>query len=187
MKATTPKITKEEIALIKSAQAGNTQAYNKLYYKYKGFTTNLLYNFIKDYDEARDVNNLVWLKVYEKLSKFTDYSSFGGWLRILTNHVAVDYLRYLKPSKYVPKDIEESVFFDSEDVDYGESAVDKTTYNQILELFKQFPEDVRKVFELHYVEHLTVAEISEALNIPTGTVKSHLSRKRKLLKKQLKL
>lgn len=182
-----PKITDEEIALIKSAQAGNMSAYNKLYYKYNGFTTNLLYKYIKDFDEARDVNNLVWLKVYNKLSKFVDYSSFGGWLRILTNHVAVDYLRSLKLSKYVPNGVEENSIPNSKDVDYGESTVDEITYNQILEVIRQFPEDVRKVFELHYVEHLTVAEISDALNIPEGTVKSHLSRKRKVLKKLLKL
>ena len=182
-----PKITDEEIALIKSAQSGDIQAYNKLYHKYNGFTTNLLYRYIKDYDEARDVNNLVWLKVYNKLSKFLDYSSFGGWLRILTNHVAVDYLRSLKISKYVPKEIEENSTLDPKDVDYSESTVDEITYNQILEVIRQFPEDVRRVFELHYVEHLTVAEISEALNIPEGTVKSHLSRKRKVLKKLLKL
>jgi DNA-directed RNA polymerase specialized sigma24 family protein len=62
-----PNITDEEIALIKSAQAGNMSAYNKLYYRYKGFTTNLLYQYIKDFDEAKDINNVVWLKVYDKL------------------------------------------------------------------------------------------------------------------------
>ena len=64
MKANIPRITQEEIALIKSAQAGNISAYNKLYEKYKGFTTDLLYKYLKDFDEARDINNLVWLKVY---------------------------------------------------------------------------------------------------------------------------
>lgn len=187
MKAKNPKITEEEIALIKSAQAGYMPAFNKLYHRYSGFTTNLLYHYLKDYDEARDINNLVWDKVYRKLSKFVDYNSFGGWLRILTNHVAVDYLRKLKPSLYVPKDSDDSVICNPKEVDYGESTVDNITYNQILEVFKQFPEDVRRVFELHYVDHLTVSEISKVLDMPTGTIKSHLSRKRKLLQKFLKL
>lgn len=177
-----PKITSEEIALIKSAQAGNMSAYNKLYYRYSGFTTNLLYRYLKDYDEARDINNIVWLRVYNKLSKFVDYSSFGGWLRTLTNHVAVDYLRELKPQRYVPQDIENPIQ-NIQEVDYGESNVDQITYNQILEMFKQFPEDVRRVFELYYIDHLTVAEISDITKIPSGTVKSHLARNRKKLKK----
>ena len=186
MKAKTPKITEEEIALIKSAQAGDMSAYNKLYYKYEKFTTDLLYKYIKDYDEARDINNIVWLKVYDKLSKFVDYSSFGGWLRVLTNHTAVDYLRELKPDKNVPESAG-SYAFDPQDVSCNQSSVDETDYNQIVAMFKQFPEDVRRVFELHYVEHLTVSEISDILKIPEGTIKSHLSRKRKQLKKQLKL
>jgi RNA polymerase sigma-70 factor (ECF subfamily) len=181
-----PKITSKEIALIKSAQAGDMSAFNKLYYMYSGFTTNLLYKYIKDFDEARDINNVVWLRVYDKLSKFVDYSSFGGWLRILTNHVAVDYLRELKPQKYVPQD-SENIVQGVKEVDYGESNVDQITYNQILEMFNQFPEDVRRVFELHYIDHLTVAEISDITKIPTGTVKSHLARNRKKLQKQLKL
>jgi RNA polymerase sigma-70 factor (ECF subfamily) len=185
--AKNPKITEEEIALIKSAQAGDISAYNKLYYKYEKFTTNLLYRYIKDYDEARDINNIVWLKVYNKLSKFVDYSSFGGWLRVLTNRIAVDYLRESKPDFCVPESTGPCVFDLTQDVSCGESTVDEISYNQIIEEFKQFPEDVRRVFELHYVDHLTVSEISKQLKMPEGTIKSHLSRRRKQLKKQLKL
>lgn len=184
MKANTPRITEEEIALIKSAQAGNTLAFNKLYYKYSRFTTNLLYHFLKDYDEARDINNLVWDKVYRKLSKFTDYSSFGGWLRILTNRTAIDYLRKLKPSIYIPDDLSCN---QDQNMTSEESQTDLTSYNQVLEVIRQFPEDIRRIFELHYIEHLSVSEISEVTKIPTGTIKSHLSRKRKLIKKLLKL
>lgn len=176
-----PKITPEEIALIKSAQEGDIKAFNKLYYKYRGFTTNILYGYIKDYDESKDVNNIVWLKVYNKLSKFVDYSSFGGWLRVLTNRTAVDYLRELKDLTYVPENAD---FVDrAQEVDYGESEVDKMTYNQVVEKFNQLSEDVRKVFRLFYIENRTVKDISKITGIPLGTVKSHLSRKRKLLQK----
>lgn len=178
-----PNITDEEIALIKSAKAGDESAYNKLYYKYRGFTTNILYQYIKDFDEAREVNNVVWLKVYNKLSKFVAYDSFGGWLRILTNRTAIDYLREFKHLTYAPKGSEERISNEPLDVNYGQSTVDRMTYDQVVEVFKQFPEDVRRVFKLFYVDNLTVSEISDATGMPTGTIKSHLSRKRKILKK----
>jgi len=181
--AKNPKITEEEIALIKSAQVGYMPAFDKLYHKYEKFTTDILYKYLKDYDEARDINNIVWDKVYKKLSKFVDYSSFGGWLRVLTNRTAVDYLRKLKPTVCVPESSGPCVFDIAQEVDYGESTVDEITYNQILEEFNRFPEDVRKVFELHYIDNLTVSEISNILKIPEGTIKSHLSRRRKQLKK----
>lgn len=179
-----PNITDEEIALIKSAQAGNMSAYNKLYYRYKGFTTNLLYQYIKDFDEAKDINNVVWLKVYDKLSKFKDYSSFGGWLRVLTNRTAIDYLRGIKNLNYAPEGADERM--SEQDINHGDSQVDKMTYDQVVEEFKKFPEDVRKVFKLFYVNNLTCQEISKVTGIPTGTVKSHLSRKRKVLQKKFK-
>ena len=181
-----PNITDEEIALIKSAQAGNISAYNKLYHKYRGFTTNILYRYIKDFDEAKDVNNIVWLKVYNNLSKFKNYSSFGGWLRILTNRVAIDYLRELKNLTYAPEGSEVNLTENPMDVNYGQSEVDRLTYNRVVEEFKKFPEDVRKVFELFYVNNLKVDEISKVTGIPKGTIKSHLSRKRKILKQYFK-
>jgi len=182
-----PKITDEEIALIKSAQAGEITAFNRLYEKYKNFTTNLLYKFIKDYDESKEINNIVWLKVYNKLSKFKDYSSFGGWLRILTNRTAIDYLRTLDDSTYVSDSLAQFVPDIENEYDYGKSTVDSITYKQLVETFKQFPEDVRRVFELYYVDGLTVSEIHEVTKIPEGTIKSHLSRKRKLLKQKFNL
>lgn len=179
-----PNITDEEIALIKSAQAGEIRAFNKLFYRYKGFTTNILYSYIKDYDEARDVNNIVWLKVYNKLSKFVDYSSFGGWLRVLTNRTAIDYLRKLDDLTYASESENEDLVFAGKKntVDYDQQQVDKLAYAEVVEEFKRFPKDIRRIFELYYVENLKVKEIGEIVGMPTGTVKSHLSRKRKILK-----
>ena len=91
-----PRITEKEIGIIKRAQAGEELAFNQLFKKYKGFVTHLLYQYLKDYDEAKDVTNIVFLKVHDKLSKFVEYDSFGGWLRIITNRTAVDYLRSQK-------------------------------------------------------------------------------------------
>jgi RNA polymerase sigma-70 factor (ECF subfamily) len=72
----------------------------------------------------------------------------------------------------------------TEDVSYGESQVDKMTYDQIVEEFRKFPEDVRKVFKLFYVDNLKCDEISAITGMPIGTIKSHLSRKRKILKQK---
>ena len=94
-----PRITPEEVGLIKRAQAGDEPAFNALYDKYKGFVNSLLLRYIKDKDEAQDVSNIVFLKVHKKLSLFTDYDSFGGWLRILTNRTAIDYLRSMETKR----------------------------------------------------------------------------------------
>lgn len=182
----TDKITPEEIKVIKAAQEGNTLAFNRIFKKYKSFVSGILYNYIKDKDEANDIANIVFLKVYDKISTFTDYNSFGGWLRIITNRVAVDYLRRTKHTPVVVDNVDSrlaSAFSSGSD---ESDIVNRLTYEQIVKEFETLPEQAQKVCELHYVDNMTSEQIANALRIPEGTVKSHLSRSRSRLKKRFK-
>lgn len=180
-----PRITQEEIEIIKKAQAGDKLAFNTLFYRYKGFVENLLFRYLKDMEEARDVTNIVFLKVYDKLSTFTDYSSFGGWLRIITNHVAIDYLRQMENKSYVLGSEDDRLSLDEPKDSTENDLVNRLTCNQILTEFKKLPETTCKVFELFYRDNLNVRDISQALKIPEGTIKSTLSRTRRRLKKSI--
>ena len=179
-----PRITDEEIGMIKRAQAGEIQAFNALFKRYKPFVDNVLFHYIKDMDEAKDITNIVFLKVYEKLSTFTEYESFGGWLRIIANRTAIDYLRKMKNKSDVLGDADvrltsaNSISSDETDL------VNQLTFEQVMEELKTFPEHVQKIHQLFYVESMTVEQISKALRIPTGTIKSILARTRVKLKNQ---
>lgn len=181
-----PKITKEEIVLIKRAQSGDISAFNRIFNKYKTFVDNILYGYIGDWDEARDMTNIVFLKVYDKLPMFTTYDSFGGWLRILTNRVAVDYLRSTKNKRCTLGEEDVRLTSDISDEQSENDIVNRLTMQQILEYLDTFPNNIRKIFELFYVDNMTAEKIGEVLNIPTGTVKSHLSRTRKKLQSKFK-
>lgn len=182
-----PRITPEEVGLIKRAQAGDEPAFNALYHKYKGFVNSLLLRYIKDKDEAQDVSNIVFLKVHQKLSLFTDYDSFGGWLRILTNRTAIDYLRSMENKKVA--DVKEERLTSDASGSTESDIVDHLTYKELLKEFNTFPEVTRKIFERFYIDNMTVEEISNTFNpkIPTGTIKSTLSRTRRKLKQRLKI
>ena len=177
-----PKITPEEIEVIKAAQEGNKTAFSRLFNRYKGFVSKVIFNYIKDMDEAQDLTNVVFLKVHEKLDTFKAYDSFGGWLRIIANRTAIDYLRENKNMLSVMDD-EDVRLASSDSISSDErDLVNHLTYEQILEEFKKLPEKVQKVCELFYAESLTTEQIGKALNMPQGTVKSHLSRVRSKLK-----
>lgn len=186
-KSDIPRITPEEIKTIKDAQAGSMKAFNCLFYRYKGFVESLLFRFLNDMDEAKDLTNIVFLKVYDKLSQFTAYDSFGGWLRILTNHTAIDYLRSRK-NKSEPDIKEDRLSLDMAGSTEND-LVNHLTYKQLTAEFNKLPEDVRRIFEMFYVDNLKVDEISKSFNpeIPTGTIKSTLSRTRRKLKQKLHL
>ena len=183
-----PRITPEEVGLIKRAKAGDELAFSALYHKYKGFVDSLLFQYIKDMDEARDVSNIVFLKVHKKLSLFTDYDSFGGWLRILTNRTAVDYLRSMQNKRVAP-DVKEERLSSDTPGSTEDDLVNHLTYKELLKEFNTFPEVTRKIFERFYIDNMTVEEISNTFNpkIPTGTIKSTLSRTRRKLKQRLKI
>ena len=183
-----PRITPEEVGLIKRAKAGDESAFNALYHKYKGFVDNILFQYLKDMDEARDVSNIVFLKVHKKLSLFSDYDSFGGWLRILANRTAVDYLRSMKNKKVASDEKAERLPADTLG-STEDDLVNHLTYKELLKEFNTFPEVTRKIFERFYIDNMTVEQISNTFNpkIPTGTIKSTLSRTRRKLKQRLKL
>ena len=183
-----PRITPEEIKTIKEAQAGSITAFNRIFYKYKPFVENLLFQYLKDMDESKDLTNIVFLKVYDKLSQFTAYDSFGGWLRILTKNTAVDYLRTISNKTGVSADDQDKKLqLPDEDGDDEMSIVNKMTYDYLTSLINTLPPSYRESCRLFYVENMTVAQIAEALNIPPGTVKSNLFRMRKQFQKLLKL
>lgn len=181
-----PRITHKEIEVIKEAQAGSMPAFNKLYERYKEFVENVIYCYVIDKDETNYLANEVFLKVYEKLSTFTAYDSFGGWLRIIAKNTAIDYLRQ-KDNNVITIDkesdrlsLEESIGSDEVDI------VDRMTYEQLIAEFEKLPDTIRTVCKLFYQDNLTIEEISNKLNSPIGTVKSQLSRTRAKLKKTFK-
>jgi len=183
MSSKIPRITPEEIQTIKDAQAGSMKAFNRIFYRYKHFVEGLLYHYLKDMDEAKDLTNIVFLKVYEKLSKFKAYDSFGGWLRILTKNTAIDYLRTIDNKIGVSVDDSDKklqlVDQSGDDIDIN----DKLTYDYLINLIGTLPPSYRESCRLFYVENLTVSQIAEALDIPEGTVKSNLFRMRKRFNK----
>lgn len=179
------KITPEEIEIIKKAQTGNEHAFTQLFNRYKVFVDKLLTSYIGDKDEAKDITNIVFLKVHAKLSKFKDYSSFGGWLRILTKNVAIDYLRTVKDSA----SITEETFVGSSDdyVDPEDDLVNSDYHQRLLDMIEEVAPLYRDTAFMFYRDGMTVAEISKALRVSKGTIKSRLHRVRNKIKSILNL
>lgn len=181
------RITQSEIETIKSAQQGNALAFNKLFSRYKEFVDNILFGYVNDMDEAKDLTNVVFLKVHQKLSTFTDYSSFGGWLRIIANRTAIDYLRRMKEKAVELGDDTGRLPVELTNASEEEDLVNLLEYEALLKEFEKLPEKTQRIFNLFYVDDLTTDEISKVLKIPTGTIKAILSRTRRKIKNNLNI
>lgn len=183
-----PRITQEEVGMIKKAQEGDKRAFDRIFNKYLPFVEKILFSYLNDMDEARDLANVVFMKVYDKLSTFTAYDSFGGWLRIISNRTAIDYLRENKNLSIPVGALEDTISPEVEDdCNIEEEVVNRLIYEQIIAEFDKFPDKTRQICKLFYVDQLTVEQISNVLSIPTGTIKSMLSRTRSKIKKTFKL
>lgn len=180
------KITQEEVDLIKRAQTGEKSAFNQIFYKYKYFVESILKSYMKDDDEARDICNIVFCKVNDKLPSFREYTSFGGWLRTLTKNTAIDYLRTQKHNRNIislddPDTQVMDTIFDESDI------ANQMTFERVLKKIDTLPENKRIVLIMYYRDNHTISSISKRLCIPVNTVKSILHRFRKQIFEQLQI
>lgn len=177
----------KEIETIKYAQQGSEKAFNKLFYKYKTFVEKVLQDYIKDIDESKDLANIVFLKIHDKLKQFSDYSNFKGWIYSLTKNTAIDYLRTIKEKMVSIDDTERNIQLNESDIDKEISYTDRYTYDYVISMFDSLPELNSRICKMFYINNLTISQISKRLNVPKGTIKSYLHRSRTQIKNQLKL
>ncbi len=126
-------------------------------------------------DDAQDILQDGFIKVYKNLARFRGEGSFEGWIRRIFVNTSIEHLRrktYLKPIA----EKEENTIPVKE-----KSVLDNLGEKDILKLVKQLSPGYRTVFNLYVVEGYTHKEIGDILGISEGTSKSQLARARVIL------
>lgn len=164
--------------LIKSAQKGNNKAFRKLVEHYDEKIFGLISRYAGHTELAKDIYQEVFFNVYKNLKSFTFKSDFYTWLYRITVNTALTAIQ--KEKKHLTVDIENS----SASVLFNE---DKFLLAEILEEAKSLPEKQRIVFFMRFQNDLKISEISDALNVDSGTVKGYLSRSIKRIRERLEI
>jgi RNA polymerase sigma-70 factor (ECF subfamily) len=156
--------------LVMDCQSGRVEALEILVSRWQKRLWQYAYRLTGSAEGAWDVTQESWLGIIKGLRKLHDPASFKAWAYRITTNKSMDWIRKNKAVKQVS--IEEV-----QDCKYEQKK--DTGVKELLEKI-----DVRKkvVLSLYYFEQLSVPEISIALNIPRGTVKSRLHVARKELK-----
>jgi len=149
----------------------------------------------KNSDDAEDLVQETCLKAFRYFDRFEDGSNLKAWLfKILTNLFINRYRKKAKEPTPVEYDEAEDFFLYTQMVQSGavseESGPEKDLFDRMLgsdvsEAIDELPEDFRIVVVMAFIEGLSYEEISAALDLPMGTVKSRLHRGRKMLQKSL--
>lgn len=161
--------------------SGNRRDQELLYRRYAPKLYAVCLQYSGNTEEARDVLQEGYIKIFENLSRFNHDGSFEGWMRKIIVNTALERYRnkyYLNRVDGID-DIEEPEA-EPENEDYaGLEAYD------LLNMIMQLPPKYRMVFNLYALEGYSHKEIGNMLNISEGTSKSNLSRARNILQKRV--
>jgi len=137
--------------------------------------------YAKDSEEAQDILQIGFIKVFEKLDMYNQIGSLEGWIRKIIVNTALDNIR--KNKKFV-NDVEiDKVNYQLHN--YNENAVDTLSAQDLLKVIQEMPIGFRTVFNMYVIEGYSHKEIAEELNISVNTSKSQFSRARVYLQKVL--
>ncbi len=131
--------------------------------------------YTNDREQALEIVNDGFLRVFKKLDTFKFKGSLEGWIRRIVYHSVSDYFR--KNSKYL-----ERIVLEEKDSELEATAHADLYANDIMGLVGQLPPATQQVFKLYAIEGYTHPEIAKKLNISDGTSKWHLSEARKKLR-----
>jgi RNA polymerase sigma-70 factor (ECF subfamily) len=156
--------------LVMDCQSGSVKALEMLVSRWQKRLWHHAYRLVGDSEAAWDVTQQSWLGIIKGLSKLQDPANFRAWAYRITTNKSIDWIEKSKAARRVG--IEEIQRPSNEEKkDRG-----------VKELLEKL--DIRKkvVLSLYYFDQLSLAEISVALSIPKGTVKSRLASARRDLK-----
>jgi RNA polymerase sigma-70 factor (ECF subfamily) len=185
-------VSAEERALIERCKRGDLGAFNDLVRKYEKQVYNFAYRLTGNYDDANDVAQDAFLRVFNAIGTFRGDSSFSTWLFRITTNVFLDERKKAKSHPQTSLDEylelgESSVARQIEDPSpTPEAVLEESERAQILQkAVGDLPEYQRAMVTLYHTQQKSYEEIAEIMDLPIGTVKSRLNRARLALKEKL--
>ena len=167
-----------EKLLIKNLKKGREDAYIQIVEEYGNRLLRTCYLILKDKEEAEDVVQETFIKVFQKMDSFREKSGLYTWIYTIALNLSRDRLRKKQDILTL-----EDEWVGNNDVEYEiEKGFDRELLRK--ELF-EINSLYREVLVLFYFEELSIKEISNLLNEKEGTIKSKLSRGRNILKGSL--
>ena len=147
--------------------------------------------YTKNHDQAKDILQDGFIKVFRSLEKFNRDGSFEGWIRRIMVNTAIDYFRRTKNSYLLlgeERSIEDFGDQDAEDVleDVEQEEEADLKPADVINAMQKLTPAYRTVFNLYVFEEMTHKEIAGSLGISIGTSKSNLAKAKANLKKLLK-
>lgn len=170
----------DEDALIRRAQAGESEAFERIYEIYVRRMYALSLRMVSDHQTAEEVTQDIFVRVWEAIGSFRFESAFGTWLHRLGTNVVLGHIRSRKRH-----DDKLAGGLDLESFEGGLRHAMPDTRMDLEKAIALLPPGAKEVLILHDIEGYRYREIAEMTQVAEGTVKSQLNRARKLVREAL--
>jgi RNA polymerase sigma-70 factor (ECF subfamily) len=161
--------------LIVGCMEGNRKMQYELYQRFAPKMYGVCLRYAANAEEAEDILQEGFIKVFRKLDSFRSEGSFEGWIRRIFVNTSIEHFRrknYLQPITEREEATVEGKYL---------SVLDELAERDIIGLVQQLSPGYRTVFNMYVVEGYTHKEIADSLGISEGTSKSQLSRAKLIL------
>ena len=169
-----------ESDLIEGCLRGDRKMQEALYQRYAPKMYGVCLRYAGNAEEAEDILQEGFIKVYNKMSSYRGDGSFEGWIRRIFVNTAIEHFRkkiYLQPITEMEENSVEGKYL---------SVLDNLAEKDIIQLVQQLSPGYRTVFNMYVIEGYTHKQIAEAMGISEGTSKSQLSRAKQILQDLVK-
>lgn len=176
-------MTNEEFSLINSAKKGDMRAFEELIYKYDKKVLAIAYSYRNSRDEALDIYQEVFLRVFRNLKSFEGKCEFSTWLHRITVNLCLTHYTQKKRHTFIP--LHQMTNDDDEIVSYSEGLLadsnrsdddllgqEKASY--LKKVIDSLPDKQKMAVTLKYYEDFKIREIADIMNCNEGTIKRYL-------------
>jgi len=175
-------------ALIQRCLRGDQVAWEQIVRQHWRKVFNVAYKFVGKHDEAEDLTQDIFLKIFKSLNTFDRRANFQTWLISISRNLCIDHYRSVrKERETIDRDVDANELSPLSHDPGPVAALEQQDRVQLLkQAMAELPDTLRTAVLMRDIQELSYQEIATALRLPEGTVKSRINRGRTELAQHVK-
>lgn len=174
--------------LIEECLNGNQAAWDAIVRQHWRKVFNLAYKFVGKHDEAEDLAQEIFLKIYKALGTFDRRANFQTWLISISRNLCIDHYRSVrKERETIAREVDPATVTPAATDPTPLAALERRDLRELIRQgLERLPRTLRTAVILRDLHELSYQEIADQLGLPEGTVKSRINRGRHELARQIR-
>jgi RNA polymerase sigma-70 factor (ECF subfamily) len=173
--------------LVERCLAGDQAAWEQIVRQHRRKVFNLAYKFVGRHDEAEDLTQDIFLRIFKALHTFDRRANFQTWLISISRNLCIDHYRSLRKERAtMARDVDASNLSPASPDRGPDRQLEQVNLKALIrQALAELPAGLREAVVLRDLQEFSYLEIAERLKLPEGTVKSRINRGRLELARQI--